>query len=584
MSSSSAHPPNSRRLKQGAPPPASSAHDHRPPKRIRRHVRAVFVVAACATAGLWTAFTPKDENDYYYKVNKGLEIFGQVYREVTHGYVDEVDPDRFIAAGIDGMLATLDPYTVYQRGDANDVDLLTTGSYGGIGITVGLREGVITVTDVIDGYSAQQEGVRIGDRLLTIDGRDVSRGPVEMLRGLTRGEPGTTLLLTVERGTIAGPLRFKLTRDNIKIRSVTYSRMLRDGVGYVRLERFNATAGNEIRAAIQALQGEGSLQGLVLDLRDNPGGLLEAAVDVTSLFLPPGSVVVSTRGRDTAENRVYHSKTTPLLKGLPLVVLINENSASAAEIVAGALQDQDAAVIMGTRSFGKGLVQTVRRLPYETSLKITTSRYYTPSGRSIQKINYADGRSSALRHSEPTTTFRTAHGRAVEGLGGIAPDTMVSRTGEPAIVAQLRNGSIFFKFATRHTATMQTLGDDFVVSDSLLAGFLEFVTSDSVATMIDSSSTMLSKRLEIAADTEGLGRDVARQIRELRSAVTAERRRLLKLHAEHVRRELYREIVARFRGQRERRSATLASDEQVDAAHDLLRSAQQVYRRLLSAR
>lgn len=547
----------------------------------------LIVVPVMAVALLATAFRWKDENDYYYKVNKELELFGQVYREVAQNYVDEIDPNEFISAGIDGMLETLDPYTVYlKKREAADIDLLTTGAYGGIGITVGMRDSMVTIIDVVDGYSAQEEGIRIGDKILSINGAEVLHGPVESLREHTRGEPGTKVTITVVRDGAEKPLSFTLTRENIKVNSVGYSGVVGDGIGYIKLERFGANAGNELRGALLDLRRKGALNALVLDLRDNPGGLLESAVDVASKFVPNGSVIVSTRGRDSIENRVYRSHEEPIAAGVPLVVLVNGGSASAAEIVAGAIQDLDAGVIMGTQSYGKGLVQTVRRLPYESSLKITTARYYTPSGRSIQKVDYTLQRTGmpSFDRDSLAKSFRTAAGRSVVEHGGILPDTLVGTLGLPEIVKRLHETSAFFKFATRYTATLRSLPEGFAVDNALLKQFEDFAIENGQGTGSDSSAATLARHLRRSAKAEGFDQDVLKKIEEVEREIAIKERLLIAQHREAIRRELQSEIISRFRGQRERRTAMLSDDSQIKTATGLLRTGKHVYSRLLSAR
>jgi carboxyl-terminal processing protease len=558
---------------------------HKPSSRLRTTL--IVIVPTLAATILVSAFRWKDENDYYYKVNKGLEVFGQVYREVTQNYVDQIDPDEFIAAGIEGMLKTLDPYTVYLRKrEAADIDLLTTGAYGGIGITVGMRDSMVTIIDVLDGYSAQAEGIRIGDRIISINGADVARGPVEALRDHTRGEPGSTLTITIGRDGVEKPLTFTLTRENIKVYSVGHSGMVGEGIGYIRLERFGANAGDELRSAFIDLKRKGAVGGIILDLRDNPGGLLESAVDVASKFVPNGSIVVSTRGRDTSEDRVYRSHEEPIAYGVPLVVLVNDGSASAAEIVAGAIQDLDAGVIMGTQSYGKGLVQTVRRLPYESSLKITTARYYTPSGRSIQKVDYTMQRTgtSSFELDSINRSFRTARGRAVTQHGGILPDTVVDSPTMPTIVERLRQASAFFKFASRYASSLRALPDNFAVDNSLLKQFEDFAIENSQASNNDSSALAWAKSLRDAAKAEGYDQNLLRRIEELESSLALEERELMARHRDAIRRELQNEIASRFRGQRERRIAMLSGDPQIQSAAALLRTGRQVYSRMLSAR
>ncbi len=548
----------------------------------RRWVYIVPTVLLLVT--LASAFRWKDESDYFFRVNRGLEIFGNVYREVAQNYVDEVEPDDFIAAGIDGMLATLDPYTVYMdKREAAEIDVLTSGTYPGVGITVGMRDSVVTIVDVIDGYSARRQGIRIGDRIIEVNGFNVLRGPVDALRDRMRGDASTPLTLTVLREGIESPLTFTLTRELIRVRSVGYSALLTDDIGYIRLERFGSTAGSEIRDAITDMRSRSRLRGLILDLRDNPGGLLESAVDVVSKFVPVGSVVVSTRGRDPQEDRVYRSTEEPMLRGTPLVVLINENSASASEIVAGAVQDLDAGVIIGERSFGKGLVQSVRRLPYDASLKITTARYFTPSGRSIQKIDYSarrNGRESDTAHR----FFLTAHGRSVEDHGGIEPDTVVMGGTLPEALRWLRDDSFLFAFGTRVAADMTELPAGFLVSDETLDRFEEFTVR-----RLDSTGggrALASARdLERSVSSEGYDFDAVARARALRSELIAERRRLLRRYRDQVRTELEWEIGARFRSPKERAAAVTRADRQIVTAVVLLRGGEGPdYGRLLSTR
>lgn len=535
-----------------------------------------------------SAFRWKDEGDYFFRVNRGLEIFGQIYREVAMGYVDQVDPDTFMNAGIDGMLKTLDPYTVYldKKGSA-DIDLLTSGTYAGIGITVGMRDSLVTVTDVVDGYSAQREGVRIGDRIFSINGTELLQGPIEALRDYTRGEPNTTLLVTVHRDGLPKPINFTLTRENIKVKSVSYSVMIGDGIGYIKLDRFGSQAGVELRNAIADLNNSGEgLRGLVLDLRGNPGGLLEAAVDVASKFVPSGSVIVTTKGRDPQENRVYRSTEEPVALGLPLVVLINENSASASEIVAGAVQDLDVGVILGGKSFGKGLVQSVRRLSYDTQLKITTARYYTPSGRCIQKIDYTGLRAGTTGTFLPDTAarvYRTINGRFVVEHGGIIPDTLVNRSALPDAVAWLNNDLVIFRFATRYAATIKGLPQNFQVDDRLLDEFERYAFSglDSVG----GGDVMAHLRgLAQAVQGDKFESTSSRRVEDLRTQLLGELHRSVARNREKIRHEIQTEIATRFRSQRERLTAALVEDHQLQTATALLRNGTWDYGRLLSSR
>jgi carboxyl-terminal processing protease len=553
----------------------------------RRAILVIIPVSiACIAAAVVTGFKWQDEDDYYYKMNKGLETFGQVYREVAQSYVDTVDPETFIAAGLQGMLKTLDPYTVYlRRKEAADIDLLTSGSYGGIGITVGMRDSMVTVVDLLDGYSAQREGIRIGDRVLSIDRATLINGPLDTLRDYTRGEPNTTLQMTILRDGVGEPLTFTLTRENIKVRSVSYSGIVGDGIGYIRLERFSTNAGEETRTAIMQFQKQGNLRGLILDLRDNPGGLLESAVDVSAKFLPTGSVIVTTRGRDSSEQRVYRSTEEPMASNVPLVVLVNGGSASASEIVAGAIQDMDAGVIVGTQSFGKGLVQSIRRMPHDATLKMTTARYYTPSGRCIQKIDYMQqrlGLTSTMADSL-RSRYLTRIGRTVFERGGITPDTVIEMPDTAAIVSMLRNSSAFFKFATRYTSGLKALPEDFRVNDSLMQQFETYIISGPPENLNDPLMNEL-KELEALAARESYGETVTRKLAGLRAELSSEQRRAFFRNREEIRRELYNEIVGRFHGQRQRLEAAIPRDHQLQSAVALLRSGRSRYGQILSVR
>jgi len=550
---------------------------------LNRHPWLVAIPVIILLVVASSAFRWKDESDYFFRVNRGLEIFGQVYREVAQSYVDEVDPDRFIASGIDGMLRTLDPYTTYlNRAEASEIDVLTSGAYAGIGINVGMRDSVVTIIDVVDGYSARRQGMRIGDRILAVNGQEVLHGPVEQLRERMRGDPGTTVTITVLRDGLGQPMEFTLTREMIRVHSVGHRTLLAKGVGYIRLERFGSTAGREIRDAVADMERNGPLRGLILDLRDNPGGLLESAVDVVSTFVPVGSVIVSTRGRDPEEDRIYRSTDEPMLTGIPLIVMINENSASASEIVAGAIQDLDAGVIVGERSFGKGLVQSVRRLPYNASLKITTARYFTPSGRSIQKVDYGaqrDGRAI----DTTKTMYRTAHGRLVADHGGIDPDTVLPATPLPASLDWLRERGVLFGFGTREASRMTELSDNFRLDDAALDRFEEYAL-EVLDRRGSGDAIAVARVLEEAIASEGLDVTNSTKVAALRNELREQKRRLMRTHRAHIRGCLEREIASRFAGHRERIVAATTDDHQIVSAAALLHTESLAYGRLLSAR
>ena len=347
-------------------------------RRSRANVSLLGMALAVSMGmGVLVGFWAPDDD--LFELRKGLRIFGAVYEEVVTGYVEPVDPGHLVRVGVDAMLEELDPYTTYVDESENArIDIITEGQYGGVGLDIGRRNGALTVVAPVAGGDAYQQGVRTGDVITEVAGQPAASLSVEDVEALLRGQPGTTVPVTVERAGRPSPLTLTLTRERVELPDVTYQGRVgaERELGYVKLERFTRDAPGAVEAALDDLRDTGPLQGVVLDLRDNPGGLLRAAVRITALFVPQGTEVVSTRGRDDDETESYTTDRVPLLPETPVVVLVNGQSASASEIVAGALQDHDRGVVMGTTTYGKGLVQNVRSLPHNTALKLTTAQYY----------------------------------------------------------------------------------------------------------------------------------------------------------------------------------------------------------------
>lgn len=547
-------------------------------KTGEQRIAAAGIVAA---ALLFTGFMLAPDNDLLLKIGKSIDVFGRVYKEVTTSYVDEIDPEKFMEAGIDGMLGTLDPYTVYiAKDDGDEVDLMTNGKYGGIGVTIGTRDGAVRVISVMDGYSAQRQGIVPGDRFIEIGGTKVDGLKPDEIRGLTRGEPGSEVKVLIERDGEKKPLEFVLIREEIQVKNVTYSGMLPDGIGYVRLERFSRRAGDEVRQAIKELKLSGDMKGFVLDLRGNPGGLLDAAVEVVSKFVPRGSLVVSTRGRRQESDKKYTSTEEPLLPNVPLILLTDRNSASASEIVAGSLQDMDRALIVGTRSFGKGLVQTIVPLNYGAQLKITTARYYIPSGRSIQEIDYMHRDKNGVFAVTPDSLrreFKTLHGRKVFERGGIAPDSAVEYQAPGPMVRELIRKSLLFKFANRY---VNEHPKDSVVSvtPAILAAFKAFLEKEKFDFQEDSEKHIVE--LKQIADKSHYNADILRDIDQLQKALQKEKERGFERYEHEIAEELQIELMARAHGERGRIEASFKTDPQLNAAIGLLHNKKEFSRRI----
>ncbi len=509
----------------------------------------------------------------YFKINKNMDIFGRVYKEIVSNYVDEVDPEKFMRSGIDGMLETLDPYTVFiGEKEGDDLDLITHGQYGGIGVSIGVRDGSIIVVAPMEGYSAQKQGVRAGDRLIEIDGEKISSSNPDSVRSKVRGEPGTTVRIKIEREGEAQPLEFVLVREEIQINNVTYSGYVKEGIGYIKLERFSRRAGDEVRQAIKELKASGELKGIILDLRDNPGGLLEAAVEIVSKFVPNGSTVVTTRGRKDDE-KIYSANEEPLVSDIPLAVLINKNSASASEIVAGAVQDLDRGILIGTRSFGKGLVQTILPLSYNTSMKITTARYYTPSGRSIQEIDYLHKNKDGVFLTTPDSLkheYKTSRGRIVKDFGGVMPDSIVLEHERSTFYQELMRKAMFFKFATRYVTKHPPLQEkkNVAVDEPLIKEFEEYVQTqkfeyrDDVEKKLAEVKESLTKEHYSSAALESIDALNVQLNKEKINGITR--------HENEIREELEEELNARYSGEKGRIKTSLQFDTQVQTATGLL--------------
>ncbi|MBI3195341.1 MAG: S41 family peptidase, partial [Ignavibacteriae bacterium] len=537
----------------------------------------IFVVFL---AGIFVGFK-KFEGDFFFKINKSIEVYGRVYKEITMNYVDELDPEKFMHSGIDGMLAGLDPYTNFIAEDeGGEVELITSGKYGGIGITIGIRDDKVTITTLMEGYSAQRQGLQPGDRILEVDGKSVSGMKADQIRPLTRGEPGTEVTLTIERDGEKEPLIFVLMREEIQLKNVTFADYIDSGIGYIKLERFARTAGDEVRLALKELKLKGTLNGLILDLRDNPGGLLESATDIVEKFVPKGSLIVTTRGRKKETEKKYSAEEEPMLPDVPLVVLINKNSASASEIVAGALQDLDRAVIIGTRSFGKGLVQTIVPLAFGSQLKMTTAKYYTPSGRCIQEIDYMHKDKAGVFAVTPESLrhkFKTKNGRSVFEAGGVTPDSTVTESEQSAMMKELLRRSAFYRFTNKYISNHR---DSMLISDDkLLKEFDSFLDSLKF-TFQDEGEKKLSELSEIAV-TATYSNFIREEIEQLKKKIELEKENCIQQNSKEILRTARREIMSRFKGEHGRISATLVDDAQAEIAKSFLKN-QPAYKTILS--
>lgn len=414
--------------------------------------------------------------DKYFEISKNLDIFGKMFREVNSFYVDDVDATKLMRTGIDAMLGSLDPYTNYiSAGEIEDYRFMSTGQYGGIGATIGKRDGKVIVTEPYENEPAQKAGILAGDVIIQIDGERVDNVKSETIdvRNLLRGQPKTPVKIVVMREGVDKPLEFEVMRDDIKILNVPYSGMIDQEIGYISLTGFTHGAANEVKQAYEKLKRENpGIKGLVLDLRGNPGGLLNEAVDISNIFVNQGEKIVETRGKIESSRDTYFARHQPVDTEMPLAVLINRRSASASEIVSGVIQDLDRGVIVGQRSFGKGLVQTTRPLSFNSQMKITTAKYYIPSGRCIQAIDYANRNEDGSVGKIPDSLrreFKTKRGRLVYDGGGVSPDVTVELPEYHPVTQQLIAQNILFDYATRYRLGHTEIANarQFAISDDI---------------------------------------------------------------------------------------------------------------------
>lgn len=427
------------------------------------------------------AFT---ENSYF-EITKNLDIFTTLYKELNTYYVDTLKPEKLMHAGINTMLDGLDPYTDFiPEEDMEDYRTQTTGQYGGIGAVIGTRGEWVIVSEPYEGFPADKAGLRSGDQILSIDGKDAKNYKTDQVSSMLKGKPGTEVVVKLRRKEKAGKetdFTVKMVREEIKIKNVPYFGMLNDHIGYIRLGGFTERAGAEVKSALESLETNHQITGLVFDLRGNPGGLLNEAINVANVFVDKNIQIVSTKGKIDEWNKSFVTLNEPVDLKIPMVVLADGGSASAAEIVSGSLQDLDRAVIVGQRTFGKGLVQSTRSLPFNAKLKITTAKYYIPSGRCIQALNYAERNADGSPVRTPDSlkvAFKTKNGRKVMDGGGIEPDVVLEPEKYARITISLLTKNLVSDYANEYRIDHDKISDPatFVLTDAEYEDFVSWVS------------------------------------------------------------------------------------------------------------
>jgi carboxyl-terminal processing protease len=507
-----------------------------------------------------------------FEVLKNLEIMDQVYEHLDLYFVDEPQNGKLSKTAIDAMLKELDPYTVYyHESNIEDYRLMTTGQYGGVGALIRRMGDDTYFAEPYEGNPAEKAGIKAGDKIISIDGKDMHKKNSDDVSSALKGPKGTTIKVEIERQG-EGKKIIDITRDEIKIPDVPYSGMLENKTGYVKLNSFTQTAASDVKAAIEKMKGEG-MENLILDLRGNGGGLLIEAVKIVNFFVPKNTVVVTTKGRVKEENRVYKTLEDPIAENMKLVVLIDDGSASASEIVAGSLQDLDRAVIVGQTSFGKGLVQRTYDLKYGSKVKITIAKYYTPSGRCVQRLEYYDKENGSKPKEVPDSllkTFQTRNGRKVIDGRGIEPDVDIELQDLSRLSAMLLTGNHIFNFATDYALKHKTIAPagEFKLTDAEYAEFKTYVLGREFK--YNTASEEMLKKVKETAEKEGYFEDVKADYEVMLAKLTPSKDRDLDKFKEEVSEMLENEIVSRYYFQKGRTLDSFRYDKTLNKGKSIL--------------
>lgn len=538
-------------------------------------IGGIVIIAATALA-----FAPTER---YFEIAKSLDIFATLFKEVNAYYVDDVDPQKLIRKSIDSMLETLDPYTDYiPEDELENFRVTTTGQYAGIGALIGVIHNKTIVTHPYKNFPANKAGVRVGDEIISIDGKNVQGKPTGEVSALLKGPAKTEVELKIRR-IGRGDLVLKIKREKITISNLAYAGMVGTNIAYIKLDDFTPGAAKEVAEALFELKEKGAKK-LILDLRDNPGGLMHEAINIVNLFVPRDKEVVSTKGKVQEWNKTYYTLNNPLDTEIPITVLTSEGSASASEIVAGALQDYDRAILVGKKTFGKGLVQTTRQLSYNSQLKVTTAKYYIPSGRCIQALDYAHRKDDGSVDKFPDSLrseFKTKNGRKVYDGNGIDPDIIVEDEYLGAVTVALIQDGLIFDFASKYCGEQPNVPDlkSFKFSDADYNKFLEWIKTQkfSYSTELEESTSQLME----AAKQERYYNELVGQLNDLKKKIELNKASDLVRFKKEISQIIEQQIAFHYALSEGQAAVSLPNDQTVIQAMKVLNDNNQ-YKSLLS--
>ncbi len=522
--------------------------------------------------------------DSYFEVSKNLDIFATLFRELNIYYVDETNPGDLMKKGIDDMLSSLDPYTNYiPESEIEDYRYMTTGQYGGIGALIRQAGDYVVISEPYEGFPAQKADLRAGDKILKINDTDAKGKKTEEVSKILKGQPSSIIKIVIEREGEKKPIEKIINREEIKIKSVSYSGMLNSNIGYIKLTGFTENAADEVKEALVNLKKNPELKSLVLDLRGNPGGLLKEAVEIVNLFEEKGTDIVSTRGKVKDWDKMHKAINNPVDTETPITILIDRGSASASEIVSGALQDLDRAVVIGQRSFGKGLVQQTRPLSYNAQLKVTVAKYYTPSGRCIQALDYShhndDGGVSKVPDSL-ISAFKTKNGRIVYDGGGIAPDIATEIKKYSSILTSLVTKNLIFNYATKYRNAHTTIkpAKEFQLTDPEYDDFVVFLNGKDYD-YITKTEKALDELKEDAKDDKAF-EAIKTDFDALKIKIMHNKKEDLIKYKTEIKQFLEEEIASRYYFQNGRVEASLKDDSDLNEAVSILNDSER-YKKIL---
>ena len=522
------------------------------------------------------------QNDF--EIAKNVDIFVSILKELNEKYADEITPGKLTKTAIDAMLTSLDPYTVYYpESEIEDFRMMTTGQYGGVGALIQQHGKDVVISEPYDGSPSQKAGLRAGDIVRKVNGQSLEGKNSSDVSAAMKGQPGSTLVLEIYRPSEKKNMTFNIVREEIKLPNIPYSGMLDSEVGYVKLDQFTDKAGSEVRESFQKLKEQG-MKYFILDLRDNGGGLLNEAVNIMNIFVDRGVQIVETKGKIPEQQKVFRTMAPVTDKDIPVVVLVNDHSASASEIVSGAFQDLDRGVIVGKKSFGKGLVQNVLPLDYNTSLKITVAKYYIPSGRCVQNIEYFDKDTANGSFKIPDSlavAFKTKNGRTVYDKGGVEPDVLTEDSLLSDILLSLVTHNLVFDFANDYRAKHETIpeADKFRVDDQLYNEFVEFLKDKDYS--YKTGTEEILEKLKKAAEEDKVFTSIENYYNQLKSQLEKEKTQDLYKYKNEISKYLASEIVVRYYYQKGRIMNMLSDDNDITVAKSILKD-QNRYKSLLS--